>query len=157
MPNGNTLICEGNPGHLFEITGNVSWEYITAYNQFGAVNQGDNPFGNSTFRAYRYAPDYPGLAGRDLTPGPVVENNPLPLDCELHPAPIDTTAQNVQQPNAGLPLRSEPRLNHLGCGRCTRPCAAPFGMSPAASSGRFPVWPEATPTPRHRFPTGCIG
>ena len=100
MPNGNTLICEGNPGHLFEIdpAGNVTWEYITAYNQFGAVNQGDSPFGNSTFRAYRYAPDYPGLAGRDLTPGPVVENNPLPLDCELHPAPIDTTAQNVQQP-----------------------------------------------------------
>ena len=86
MPNGNTLICEGNPGHLFEITGDgdIVWEYVTAYNQFGAVNQGDNPFGNSTFRAYRYAPDYPGLAGRDLTPGPVVENNPLPLDCELY-------------------------------------------------------------------------
>ena len=98
MPNGNTLICEGNPGHLFEIngTGDVVWEYITAYNQFGAVSQGDNPFGNSTFRAYRYAPDYPGLAGRDLTPGPVVENNPLPFDCSLFPAPVDTTTQDIR-------------------------------------------------------------
>ncbi len=25
-------------------------------------------FGNAVFRVYRYGPDYPGLAGRDLTP-----------------------------------------------------------------------------------------
>ena len=29
--------------------------------------------GNSVFRAYRYAKDYPGLAGKDLTPGKTVE------------------------------------------------------------------------------------
>ncbi len=29
--------------------------------------------GNSIFRAYRYAKDYPGLAGKDLTPGKTVE------------------------------------------------------------------------------------
>ncbi len=29
--------------------------------------------GNSVFRAYRYAKDYPGLAGKDLTPGKRVE------------------------------------------------------------------------------------
>ena len=29
--------------------------------------------GGSVFRVYRYAPDYPGLAGRDLTPGKTVE------------------------------------------------------------------------------------
>ena len=37
------------------------------------------------------------MAGRELTPGPVVENNPLPLECELYPAPIDTTTHDVQQ------------------------------------------------------------
>ena len=38
QPNGNTLICEGSSGHLFEITpeGEIVWEYITAYSQFGA-------------------------------------------------------------------------------------------------------------------------
>jgi hypothetical protein len=30
-------------------------------------------FGNAVFRAYRYAKDYPGLAGKDLTPGQTVE------------------------------------------------------------------------------------
>jgi hypothetical protein len=29
--------------------------------------------GNSVFRAYRYAKDYPGLAGKDLTPGKTIE------------------------------------------------------------------------------------
>jgi len=29
--------------------------------------------GNSVFRAYRYAPDYPGLAGKDLKPGTTLE------------------------------------------------------------------------------------
>jgi hypothetical protein len=29
--------------------------------------------GNAVFRAYRYAKDYPGLVGKDLTPGKTVE------------------------------------------------------------------------------------
>jgi len=47
--------------------------------------QGDaNPLGpvragelvNAVFRTYRYRPNCPGLAGRDLTPGPSVERYP---------------------------------------------------------------------------------
>ena len=34
---------------------------------------GPGGMGNSVFRAYRYAKDYPGLAGKDLTPGKTVE------------------------------------------------------------------------------------
>jgi hypothetical protein len=30
-------------------------------------------FGNAVFRAYRYTKDYPGLAGKDLTPGKTIE------------------------------------------------------------------------------------
>jgi hypothetical protein len=30
-------------------------------------------FGRSVFRAYRYSPDFPGLAGKELTPGKTVE------------------------------------------------------------------------------------
>ena len=98
LPNGNTLICEGNSGHLFEVTseGEMVWEYVTAYNQFGAIAEGGNPFGNSTFRAYRYAPDHPAFDGRDMTPGDPVESNPLPFDCQLYPAPVDT---NIQMTN----------------------------------------------------------
>jgi hypothetical protein len=35
--------------------------------------QGDTPVGNMTFRADRYAPDFPGFGGRDLTPGAPIE------------------------------------------------------------------------------------
>ena len=99
LPNGNTLICEGNSGHLFEVTsaGETVWEYVTAYNQFGAIVQGNDPFGNSTFRAYRYAPDHPAFNGRDMTPGDPVESNPLPFDCQLYPASVDTTTQIVNE------------------------------------------------------------
>ena len=96
LPNGNTLICEGNKGELFEITpaGDIVWQYITAYSQFGPIAQGDNPIGNATFRAYRYGPEYPAFEGRDLTPGDPVEGNPWPSDCEVFPAPVDTGGTN---------------------------------------------------------------
>lgn len=39
----------------------------------GPPGFGGPPGGDSVFRAYRYGPDYPGLAGRDLTSGKTVE------------------------------------------------------------------------------------
>ena len=115
LPNGNTLICEGNKGKLFEISaaGDIVWEYWTAYNQWGPIVQGDNAFGNSTFRAYRYAPDYPAFEGRDMTPGDPVEANPLPFDCELHPAPVDTTTTGVEGVDARIHVGPNPAVDFL--------------------------------------------
>lgn len=39
----------------------------------GPPGFGGPPGGGGVFRAYRYAPDYPGLKGKDLTPGKTVE------------------------------------------------------------------------------------
>ena len=52
LPNGNTLICEGDFGRLFEVTreGEVVWEYVNPY--FG---DGPNGLNNRVFRAYRYS------------------------------------------------------------------------------------------------------
>ncbi|MCP4120610.1 MAG: arylsulfotransferase, partial [Bacteroidetes bacterium] len=49
LPNGNTLICSGPDGYLFEVTseGETVWEY---------------DYDGSVFRATRYAEDYAGLA-----------------------------------------------------------------------------------------------
>lgn len=115
QPNGNTLICEGSDGHLFEVTpdGDIVWEYITAYSQFGAVIQGDNPIGNSTFRAYRYAPDHPAFDGRDMSPGDPVEDSPLPFDCQLYPAPTDTTAQGLSPGEVHLRIGPNPVRNNV--------------------------------------------
>ena len=79
---GNTLICEGALGHIFEVTseGEIVWSYVNPVFEGGILNQGDSPWGNgeqpidiSVFRSYRYPPDYPAFEGRDLTPGGYIE------------------------------------------------------------------------------------
>jgi hypothetical protein len=74
LPNGNVLICEGTSGRVFEITprGETVWEWVTP---FVTMNMGHaRPW---IFRAYRYSPDYPGLAGRVLDPARYAELNRL--------------------------------------------------------------------------------
>ncbi len=65
LPNGNTLICEGIHGRIFEVTPakEVVWEYRYPFYIESAMGMG-----NSIFRAYRYAPDYPALKDKDLNP-----------------------------------------------------------------------------------------
>jgi hypothetical protein len=52
LPNGNTMICEGDFGRLFEVTagGEIVWEYVNPY--FGGPPNAQN---NRVFRAYRYS------------------------------------------------------------------------------------------------------
>ena len=62
LPSGNTLICEGLWGRLFEVTqaGELVWEYISPFE-----NQSyDGSVVNWVFRALRYAEDSPEIAGR---------------------------------------------------------------------------------------------
>ena len=51
LPNGNTLICEGACGRVFEVTteGDIVWEYISPYT--GAADA--MVISNNVFRAYR--------------------------------------------------------------------------------------------------------
>ena len=85
LPNGNTLICEGVTGKVFEVDGSdhLVWKYVNPVSTFGPVNYNANQQGYSLFRAYRYTPDYPGLSGHDLTPGNVIELNAPTSDCEI--------------------------------------------------------------------------
>jgi len=68
LPNGNTLINDGPAGYFFEVKrkGDKVWEYINP-----SAAQGGAAF--FVYRAWRYAPDFPGLAGKDLTPGDPIE------------------------------------------------------------------------------------
>lgn len=93
LPNGNTLICSGAQGRLFEITPEeeIVWEYINPVTNTGplAYDVEELPIfagrnANIVFRATRYPVDYPGLQGRDLTPGDPLETElPAPYDCQL--------------------------------------------------------------------------
>jgi hypothetical protein len=76
LVNGNTLICATTTGYLLEVTsaGNVAWEYINPVTAVGAVKAiGDClPMTNAVPRAYRYAPDFAGFVGKDMTPGATI-------------------------------------------------------------------------------------
>ena len=71
LPNGNTSIMSGTQGHMFEVTptGEVVWEYIwpgvAGPNAKTVVSDSGT---TAMYRHYRYGKDYPGLAGKDLTP-----------------------------------------------------------------------------------------
>jgi hypothetical protein len=76
LPNGNTLICAGVTGHLFEVTsaGETVWQYVNPVVRGGILAQGETPgkdvrghLFNAVFKVERYTPDYPGLRGRDLS------------------------------------------------------------------------------------------
>lgn len=55
LPNGNTLICEGVHGRIFEVTPGceVVWEYVSPHFFFEEGRPGLN---NWVFRAFRYTP-----------------------------------------------------------------------------------------------------
>jgi outer membrane protein assembly factor BamB len=55
LPNGNTLICEGSFGRLFEVShdGEVVWEYVNPYFH-EPVSLPGTQVRNTVFRAFRY-------------------------------------------------------------------------------------------------------
>jgi len=81
LPNGNTLICEGAPGRIFEVTPNqeIVWEYVNPFVGLSSEHGGGVPAGNghSVFRAHRYGPDHPALQGKDLDPARFANLNRL--------------------------------------------------------------------------------
>jgi hypothetical protein len=102
LPNGNTLICPGTTGTFVEVTpsGTMVWKYVSPVNNNGPVVQGDPPGNNIVFRANRYAPDFPGLAGRDLTPGAPIELMATPT---MTPTPTDMPADSPTPTNTPVP------------------------------------------------------
>ena len=90
LPNGNTLIDDGTHGTFTEVTPGkeIVWKYINPVVLGRPLTQGDaiptdparsDELMNAVFRVYRYAPTYPGLIGRDLTPGQPIELYTTPV------------------------------------------------------------------------------
>ena len=86
QPNGNTLICAAAQGRAFEVEpdGDLMWEYINPLGPGGFATQGGNTGNNGVFKVRRYPLDFPGFAGRDLTPG-----DPLETFSPPYPVPDD--------------------------------------------------------------------
>ena len=114
LPNGNTLICEGAWGHLFEVNqaGEVVWEYIAPVGFGGPISQGTSMAGqNSVFRAYRYAPDYEAFEGRNLDADTPVELNPIEYECQIYE--LMTAVENVNFGSDKIKIHPNPVTSHL--------------------------------------------
>ena len=95
-PSGNTLVCSGPEGRLFEVSpgGKILWEYSNPF--AGSVRMADGtspqpvpddqPY--AVFRATRIPPDHAGLRGRALAPlAPQPKREPPPKPAKPTPPP----------------------------------------------------------------------
>ena len=101
LPNGNTLICDGDSGYFFEIdtNGDIVWEYINPDSTNGILTQGDAPSFNLVFRALRFDETYAAFDGRDLTPGDPIELNFDISGCSLSVDEVDISDEFNLYPN----------------------------------------------------------
>jgi len=85
LDDGHLLITSGNTGTIYELDSQreLIWQYVNPVSQIGPVPQGSNPFLNDIFRALRYTPDYSAFVDRDLSPGELIELEPVDYACEI--------------------------------------------------------------------------
>ncbi len=99
LPNGNTLICESNSGHLFEVTpgGERVWYYINPVTLDGIVEElpVSAYLANNVFRAYRYYPGDPELSGRTLVPKQTLTCRIPDYVIPLSPTAVNETPEPV--------------------------------------------------------------
>jgi hypothetical protein len=102
LANGNTLVCEGDNGHIFEVgtDSQVVWQYVNPVSDTLRLQQGETQGGCRVFRATRYPPDYPGLVGRELVPGYPLERYQTPT--------LALTGPDGRMPHSGAGLNVTP-------------------------------------------------
>ncbi|MDA7510474.1 aryl-sulfate sulfotransferase [Verrucomicrobia bacterium] len=84
LPNGNTLICSGASGRIFEVTGagKIVWEFYDPFSGSvvmpdGSQPQPVGPYIHAVFRATKFSPNHPGIKGlklQALDPQPLFVN-----------------------------------------------------------------------------------
>lgn len=119
LPNGNWLICSGRWGYTYELDpeGKIVWEYVTPIKAGQPATQGDTlrVVQNMTFRLTRYFMDFPGFAGRDLSPAGYLELNPNPNFCSMV-----TSTSATFQPGINIfpnPVSGQLTIEGLSSGR----------------------------------------
>ena len=136
------MICSGANGQVFEVEpdGTEIWRYIVPLDNGGVMNQGENPPSgggggpgsgpNTIFRAERYELNFAGFSGKDMTPGPPIENYPfcngdLNYDRMVDGADLaiiltnwDTTNQTADLNDDGLVDAADMGILFAGWGPC---------------------------------------
>ncbi len=111
--NGNVLICEADNGRFFEVepNGETVWEYLNPVGLLGPVKQGDGAGFRSIFRATKYAVEDPAFEGKHITPGPLIELDPILDSCAL--GSEVATAIDDYQWNVHFRITGNPIVNEL--------------------------------------------
>jgi len=106
LENGNTLICSGSNGRVFEVEpdGTIVWEYWNPYGAEPKPDDAQRPLG--MFRARRISPDHPALAGKTLVP---LDPQPKTF-AELRAALPEP--EPAFDPQAGWTLLIDEKLSH---------------------------------------------
>lgn len=95
LPNGNTLICAGPQGHVFEITkaGDVVWDWKSPFRPTEEeLDESMEKYPTAIFRALRYAADSPNIARLRERGAPVpmsAGTGPATNQYEPSPEPAD--------------------------------------------------------------------
>jgi formylglycine-generating enzyme required for sulfatase activity len=143
LSNGDTLICAGVNGTIFEVTpvGEMVWRYINPVVKTGPLGATDvipadtNKAGqylNEVFRVIRYPSTYIGLSGKDLTPGSTIETYTVSVTPTPSPSPIPTSTPNPTTPSPTATTSTT-----------SIPSSTPK-VSPAPTSSPTPTVPEFT-------------
>ncbi len=118
LPNGNTLICQGPSGRLFEVdkAGTIVWEYISPVSGNGIIAQQSPAMNNLVFRAERYAADYTGFSGKTLTSQGYIESGstfPCNLFMGIHEVENPKPDVFPNPANGTLNLSAEDKLEYV--------------------------------------------
>ncbi len=144
LPNGNTLICDGTHGTFLEVTsaGETVWRYVCPVVLTGPLVQGAaipadparaGEFMNAVFRVRRYATDYIGLKGRDLTPG-----NPVELPKQGSTTTTLATTTTTRPPTTSLVSTTLVSTTTTTSGSTTTSSPVTTTTLPTAASRYFP-------------------
>ncbi len=119
LPDGHVVMCAARQGRIFELTpeGDLAWEYFVPLKHGLPVKQGSEVSisENFTFSGRKYSFDFPGFAGKDLTPKGFLELDPLD-NCTLNVEDRETSGVNVYpNPSRGrimvkMPIGGEIRV-----------------------------------------------
>lgn len=112
LPNGNTLICSGVQGRLFEVTlqKKIVWEYRNPISQVAVQNDGESASNNSVFRCTFYPNTYAAFKNRSLTPYGTIEKNPYAYSCNYETVTPKVSLLSPKKNDTGIVNNSQLKI-----------------------------------------------